>query len=114
MDVFVNRLQEAYVLTLSGRWDIFSAEAFEKSCRELVAEGMRQVVINLEEVDYVSSFGMRSLLNLGKLLEPLHGRIHVCALQPQVYKIFTGSGFGTLFPSYPDVATALCNFREKE
>lgn len=113
MDVQVSRSQEAHIIRLAGRWDVFSAPDFERTCAELVGKDMRLVVLDIADVEYVSSFGLRSLLNLGKLLEPLHGRVHVCGLQPQVRKVFVGSGFASLFPDYADVQTALCAFGKK-
>lgn len=114
MEIQVHHAQGVYVITLSGRWDTFSASAFEQKGAELVAEGMRSAVIDAAQVDYVSSFGLRSLLNLGKLLEPLKGRIHMSALQPQVAKIFIGSGFGSLFPVFPTVTAAIKAFGKPE
>lgn len=113
MEMQVSRAQGAYIIELSGRWDTFSSAAFERQCATLIEKGMRTVVIDVAAVDYVSSFGLRSLLNTGKLLEPLQGRIHMSALQPQVRKVFVGSGFNSLFPEYPDVDTALRAFQEK-
>ena len=110
MEIQIHRSQGVYVITLSGRWDTFSASAFEQKCAKLVAEGMRSVVINAAQVDYVSSFGLRSLLNLGKLLEPLKGHIHMSSLQPQVSKIFIGSGFSNLFPVFATVDDAIKAF----
>ena len=75
---------------------------------------MRATVIDAAQVDYVSSFGLRSLLNLGKMLEPLKGVIHMSSLQPQVSKIFIGSGFGNLFPVFPTVDAALKAFGKPE
>jgi anti-sigma B factor antagonist len=114
MEMQVTRAQEACIIKLSGRWDTFSSSAFEQKCAALVQEGMRLVVIDVAEVNYVSSFGLRSLLNIGKLLEPLQGRVHMSSLQPQVHKVFVGSGFNSLFPEYPDVNAALQAFKEKE
>jgi len=114
MEIQVHRAQGAYIITLSGRWDTFSASAFEQKCAELIAAGMRATVIDAAQVDYVSSFGLRSLLNLGKMLEPLKGDIHMCSLQPQVSKIFIGSGFGNLFPVFPTVDAALKAFGKRE
>lgn len=107
MEIRVHLSHGAHVLALSGRWDAFSAAEFEETCGDLIDKGMREVVIDVADVDYMSSFGLRSLLNLGKRLEPLHGRVHVSSLQPHVRKIFVGSGFNSLFPEYPDVDTAV-------
>lgn len=113
MEIKVQQSQGVHVIRLSGRWDAFSSADFEEMSAGLVAGGMLEAVIDTAEVDYVSSFGLRSLLNLGKLVEPMHGRIRVCALQPQVRKIFVGSGFNSLFPEYPDVDTAVRALRSE-
>lgn len=110
MEIQISRAHGAYVIKLSGRWDVFSAPDFERTCAELIEKDMHLVVIDAAGVDYVSSFGLRSLLNLGKLLEPLQGRLHISSLQPQVRKVFVGSGFSSLFPEYADIATALAAF----
>lgn len=83
-------------------------------CTTLIQEGARMLVIDAAAVDYMSSFGLRSLLNIGKLLEPLQGRVHISSLQPQVRKVFVGSGFNSLFPEYPDVSTALCALQKNK
>jgi len=111
MDMQVSRKHEAYIITMTGRWDTFSSAAFERQCTTLLQEGMRLVILDVAAVDYVSSFGLRSLLNLGKLLEPLQGRVHMSSLQPQVRKVFVGSGFSSLFPEFPDVNAALRAFK---
>lgn len=113
MQMHVSRDHGIYILTLSGRWDTFSSSVFERECTALIEEGMRLVVIDVAGVDYMSSFGLRSLLNTGKRLEPLQGRVHMSALQPQVRKVFVGSGFSSLFPEFPDVETALRAFKDK-
>ena len=112
MKIEVNSARGACVIKLSGRWDAFSSSAFERRCSALIEEGARLVVIDAADVDYVSSFGLRSLLNIGKLLEPFKGRVHMSSLQPQVRKVFVGSGFNSLFPEYPDVNAALQAFKE--
>lgn len=102
MEIHVSQAPSAHVIRLSGRWDAFSSPAFEQSCSELIGQDMRNVVLDLSGVDYVSSFGLRGLLNIGKQLAPLGGSIRVSALRPQVRKVFAGSGFNSLFPEYPD------------
>jgi anti-sigma B factor antagonist len=112
MEIQLSRTGHVYVLRLSGRWDAFSAAAFEEQCSDLVRdEGMRHVVLDLANVDYLSSFGLRAMLNLGKLLEPLEGRLLVADLQPPVAKIYRGSGFNSLFSDFPDVQSAVKAFK---
>ncbi len=114
MEIIVTHSPPVHTLCLSGRWDAFTAKEFETLTGELVRDsGMRLVVLDLANVDYVSSFGLRSLLGLGKILEPLGGLIHVAALRPSVEKVFVGCGFGSLFPAFPDAAAAAAAFSDK-
>ena len=107
MEITVTRIPPLHKLSLSGRWDSFTFKEFESLMEDLVHnDQMRFVVLDLADVDYVSSFGLRSLLGLGKLLEPLGGAIHVAALRPSVEKVFLGCGFGSLFPAFADADAA--------
>ena len=114
MEIQITRTGKAHVLHLSGRWDAFSAAAFERRCAEMVREdGMRRVVLDLAKVDYLSTFCLRAMLNLGKLLEPLDGEIHVADMQAAVAKVYRGSGFTSLFPDFPDVTSAARAFKDR-
>lgn len=114
MEIQVSQINAIHIIRLSGRWDTFTSASFEQTCAAYVESGMRYVIIDATHVDYVSSFGLRSLLNLGKMLDPLQGAIHVSCLQPQVRKLFVGSGFSSLFPEYPDVQAALLAFTQRK
>ena len=112
MEIQATRMGKAHVISLSGRWDAFSAASFEQRCSGfLIDVGIRYVVLDLAGVDYQSSFGLRAMLNLGKLLEPLGGELRVAALQPSVAKVYRGSGFTSLFQDFPDVESAVRAFK---
>ena len=113
MEIQTTRMGQVHVMHLSGRLDAFSASAFEQRCSELLhGDAMRHVVLDLAKVDYLSSFGLRAMLNLGKLLEPLGGELHVADLQPAVAKVYRGSGFHSLFHDFPDVNSAVRAFKD--
>jgi anti-anti-sigma factor len=115
MDITVTRAPHAHVLHISGRWDFFSATNFEQRCNELLQdENMRDVVLDLAAVPYLSSFGLRAILELAKRLEPLSGDLHVADMQPAVAKVFIGSGFHRLFRHFPYVPSALAAFSRKK
>ncbi len=106
MEIQVNKYPDAYVVHLSGRWDAYSTTSFESTCKELIDDGMTHMILNLNDVDYISSLGLRGLLNIGKALDPLGGAVVICGLRPQLRKIFVGSGFSSLFADYPDIQSA--------
>ncbi len=65
MEIQVSQINGVHIIKLAGRWDTFSSADFEQTCAALVEENMRRVVIDADNVEYISSFGLRSLLNLG-------------------------------------------------
>ncbi|MDR2162204.1 MAG: STAS domain-containing protein [Desulfovibrio sp.] len=115
MDITVTSAPHAHILHLSGRWDFFSATNFEQYCEDLLREeNMLNVVLDLGAVPYLSSFGLRAMLDLAKRLEPMSGNIHVADMQPAVAKVFIGSGFHRLFRHFPDVPSALAALSGKK
>lgn len=113
MEIVVTHTAPVHVLSLAGRWDSFTAQSFEDCVTNLIhTQNMRLVVLDLAQVDYISSFGLRSLLNLSKLLEPREGAVYVAALRPNVKRVFVGSGFDSLFPAYEHADAALTDLKD--
>ncbi len=103
MEISAIQKDSIYIVSVVGRWDAYSATIFEEKCTELIEEGMRQVVFDLSNVDYISSFGLRSLLNIGKAFDAFDGTIAICSMRPYISKLFVGSGFASLFPDFPSI-----------
>lgn len=59
------------VIHLSGKLDFTNAEDVENSIKELINTGGKNLIINLREVSFISSSGIRVLLISVKLAESL-------------------------------------------
>ncbi len=112
MKIHMELQDDIYIIQLAGRWDTYSTAEFENTCSEYIEKGMRRAILNLEQVDYISSLGLRSLLNIGKKLDPLGGVLIICHLHPHVHKLFVGSGFSRLFALFPDLVSAQQSFKQ--
>ncbi len=106
MEIHIEELGNLHIIHLAGRWDAYSTAQFETQCTQYIEHGMRRIILHLAQVDYVSSLGLRGLLNIGKSLDPLGGVLVICHLQPHLEKLFIGSGFSRLFAIYPDLKSA--------
>eukprot|EP00903_Cladosiphon_okamuranus_P000810 g808.t1 len=53
-----------------GKLDTISAKSFEAYLKSLVDQNAGTLLVDMENVDYVTSFGLRSLLIIAKLLAP--------------------------------------------
>jgi len=76
-----------------GKLDTLSAKTFETYLKELVAQKTGTLLIDMEMVDYVTSFGLRSLLIVAKLLAPSGDKLVLFQVNPSVYDVLKISGF---------------------
>ncbi len=84
------------VLTLQGRLDSRGAALLEKASEDLDGEGVR-VVVDLSDVDYLSSLGIRALMALEKRLKSRSGGLVLTGLNPFVTQVLSLSGLLTQF-----------------
>lgn len=87
----------AYVaVTLSGRLDAITSVEFEKQLLPKAAVPGIKLLIDLQNMDYISSAGLRSLLLLKKAVQKASGRMVLTGLNEMALDVFRVSGFDTL------------------
>ena len=106
MEIISSKAGNFTVLHVQGRLDAMTAPLFEAEVRKLLDSGVQQVVLDLSDLVFVSSAGLRGILSLAKGLRAVQGDIRFAGLQPAVREVFTISGFTSLFTLYPTVAEA--------
>ena len=84
---------DVLVVRLKGRLDVVAAQTVETKMLGIISGGQRKVIMNLCEVSYLSSAGIRVLLTVATKLKPISGRLIVCAVSANVLHILTVSGF---------------------
>jgi len=95
------------VFFVSGRMDAESAPQFEQNCRAWIAEGHTSLVVDLGELAYVSSMGLRSFLNIAKTLQGKGGALRICRLTGLVKQVFEITRLTNVFPVYESAESAL-------
>ena len=110
MNVSTQRFGDAVVLKVAGRLDQDTCESFRGDLSKVVeGSGGRggAVVLDLSQLEYVSSAGLRCFMLASRQAKAQHGRIVVAALQPMVAEIFAISHFNLVFQVFPSVKEAL-------
>jgi len=87
--------------------DAESAPRFEQQCRACIAEGLTGLVVDLGELVYVSSMGLRSFISVAKALKDKGGALRICRLNGLVKQVFEITGLLDTFPVYESVEAAL-------
>lgn len=78
-------------LFLEGRLDTLTASAFEKAIRECLNEA-KTLTINMKDLEYISSAGLRVLLSAQKVMNH-QGEMIVQDANEMVMEVFEVTGF---------------------
>ncbi|MGD9781816.1 MAG: STAS domain-containing protein [Kiritimatiellia bacterium] len=107
MELSVEKQNQTAIVAARGRLDAAGAPLLETRCKALILEGSNRLLLDLAQVEYVSSAGLRSLLVLAKAVKSAGGALALCGLVPAVRDVMTISGFDNILPLAADRAAAL-------
>lgn len=85
------------ILTIKGEVDVYSAPRLREKMVELVSEGHRQIIANLEGVDFLDSTGLGVLVGGLKRLRSNDGDLRLVCSQARILKVFEITGLTTVF-----------------
>jgi anti-anti-sigma factor len=88
------------VLQVSGRLDASTVSVLERALLRAFSLGARAIVVDMGEVTYISSSGLRVLLTARRQARERGGDILLCALSPNVRDVLDMVGFTALFSIY--------------
>ena len=95
------------VLKVSGRVDLSNADDFKDALTKTQTDATSGMVIDMADVDYISSAGLRSLMIVFKSSKTVNKQFAIAALQPLLMEIFTISRFHLVFPLFDTVRAAI-------
>ena len=84
------------ILALAGRMDATTTPEFESAARALLAQGKNRVIVDMADLEYISSAGLRGILGLVKSIKAASGRLAFCSLQPMAAEVFRIPGFNAM------------------
>lgn len=109
MDISEKRQNGIVLISVTGRMDAVTAPEFDLKLGQLLDEGIKSMVFDLSELDYISSAGLRSFLLIAKKLKANSGSIALASMQDIVRDVFEVSGFNQVLPVYDSTEEALEN-----
>ena len=75
-------------VALGGRLDTNSHAELDRQLAPILESSVRSLVLDLANLEYISSAGIRSILRARKALAARHGKLLVVNPQPQIQKVF--------------------------
>jgi anti-anti-sigma factor len=96
MNVIEETKNDIVILRLEGRLDATTSPQIEAKISQITESGKNKVIFNLQNMDYLSSAGMRVLLAVTKKIKSLNGKFIVCSLSDDVFEIIKMAGFNQI------------------
>lgn len=95
------------LLRIDGELDMHTASDLRQAIdSEIEKRGIRTVILNLQDVQFVDSSGLGVILGRYKKLLPLGGKLKITNVPPHIYKIMELSGLPKIISFYIDEAHA--------
>ena len=107
MAIQAEREGDTLVAKAEGRIDGTNAREFQDDLDSVIEEGDRAVILNFEDLMYISSAGIRVVLMTAKTLQRREARFALCSLSEPVREIFEVSGFDKIIPIHASQADAI-------
>ncbi len=95
-----------------GRLDAVTVPSLEAALEDRLAAGTVRLLVDLSEVNYISSSGLRVLLSVRRKAQAGGGDVMLCGMSPRVREVFEMIGFDQLFRVFAqadEAAAALAN-----
>jgi anti-anti-sigma factor len=113
MKFTTQQIADVTLIHIQGRIDHKTAKDFENTLKPLlddcVAGHYKKILMDLGDVGFMTSAGLRVLMIAAKTCDEQKGEIAVAALQPLIKEIFKISRFDLILRVFPTVQSALEN-----
>src|SRR6476620_2333260 len=90
---------DAYVISLTGEVDLYTAPEFKQQLLEVIAQGAKHVIIDFSNTTFIDSTTLGVLVGGVKRLRTNDGQLTLVCIDRNITKIFEITGLDACFPS---------------
>jgi len=94
-------------IQIKGDLDSLGTQMVDEPLTSAISDRTSKVLIDLADVDFISSAGMALLLVKGKMLRRAGGNMYLSSATDRVQEVLSLAGFNELFNLYPTADEAL-------
>jgi anti-anti-sigma factor len=110
MDMVVDELDGGVTnVALRGRFDTQGAESVDLRF-SVIAGSKSAVVVDLSDVDFLASLGIRVLVTSAKAVQRKGGKLVIVAPEGSVLGVLKMAGMESLIPIFPERTAAIAAF----
>ena len=112
MAVETERQGDTLIAKTDGRVDGANAREFQTALEAAIGDSERAVILDMTELSYISSAGLRVILLTAKTLQNQNAKFAVCSLSGPIREVFEISGFDKIISIHATQADALAAFKD--
>ena len=110
MKTDVKHENNSTIVTVNGSLDALTAPDLRNALSNEIAEGNVNLVVNLMDVEFMSSAGLRTLLGAVKESRSHGGDLRIASTNPGIDKVLKMSGFNNIAKVFSSQAEAVLSF----
>jgi anti-sigma B factor antagonist len=110
LPITVQEYKRVSVMAVSGRVDSATAPDLEAELKKLVDSDKTQIVLDLKDVEYMSSAGLRAMVSTLKAVKRVNGDLRLAAPSPRVEEVLRLAGLTSIFSIHPSREEAVASF----
>jgi len=111
MELTSERLRRCDLVRATGRIDSQTAPQLAEAFQAITGDGRHSIVFDMSDVEFVSSAGLRVLVDVQKTCKHLNrGELVLAAVPPRIYETLDLVGFVPLFTIFDGVVEAVGSF----
>jgi anti-anti-sigma factor len=110
MDILSKEVSDTTVVSLSGSLDGLTSPKVIDYLSRQIAGGERQIILDLSQVDFLSSAGLRVILTALKEVRREGGDLRLAGARSGVEKSLRMAGFTTILKAFSSIDEAVSSF----
>ncbi|HOG46844.1 MAG TPA: STAS domain-containing protein [Anaerolineae bacterium] len=111
MEVTSRQLKRVDLVKVNGRVDSATAPQLEAALQGITAQERFHIVIDMQDLEYLSSAGLRVLVSTLKLVRRWNrGDLRLANVPPRISEVLDLAGLNVLFQSFDNTTDAVGSF----
>jgi anti-sigma B factor antagonist len=96
MEIKTKEKDQLVIVKFAGNLDTNTAPKADKHLKEILKEGHVKILVDFEDLDYMSSAGLRVLLSAAKEVQGKKGGVGICSMNDEVRQVLEMTGLAGL------------------
>jgi anti-anti-sigma factor len=113
MDINTKRTNDILQISVKGRLDAFGALELDDAFNNVIKKNDIHILIDMKDVHYLSSAGIRVLLQVNKKLQKRGGDLHLCHVNQYPSEVLEMTGLDSVFLIHSEKEKAVSHITQE-